>query len=102
MEMFKGFFELDIRTLMIRFNHAVNFMQVFIQFIGNLRESISSVHPPPVVWLQGPDVEARLVIPHREEVVQPVMREWFARGGGTVPGSLQNILIIFILSSHGL
>ena len=80
MEMFKGFFELDIRTLMIRFNHAVNFMQVFIQFIGNLRESISSVHPPPVVWLQGPDVEARLVIPHWEEVVQPVMREWFARG----------------------
>ena len=44
MEMLKGFFELDIRTLMIRFNHAVNFMQVFI--LGQKLDQCNPSSPP--------------------------------------------------------
>ena len=56
------------------------------QLISNLRQSISCIHSPPMVWLQRLNVETGLVVPNWEEVVQAVVGQGFDRRRCAVPG----------------
>ena len=89
----KCFLQLDVHILVLSLHLDVDLVQVLLQLVHHLGQSIAGVHPPPVVRLESSDVETWLVISEGEEVVESVMGLRLEWRSGAVPGCLQSILI---------
>jgi hypothetical protein len=58
-------------------------------FVGDSSDGVRVVHPFPVIRERGTDVDRRLLVPVRQEVVLPVVGERLDRRGHAVPSGCQ-------------
>ena len=69
--------------------YAKCFKKISHHFVGDSSDGVRVVHPFPVIRKRGPDVDRRLLVPVRQEVVLTVVRERLDRGSHAVPGGGQ-------------
>ena len=56
----KRLLQLHVRAVVVGLNHVVDLVQVLLQLLSDPGEGVAGVHPPPVVWLEGSDVQTGL------------------------------------------
>ena len=59
-EKVKGLLQLGLRAVLVGLDHVVDLVQPLLQLLRDPGQGVAGVHPPPVVGLQGADVEAGL------------------------------------------
>ena len=59
-ETVEGLLQLPLRAVLVGLDHVVDLVQSLLQLLGDPGEGVAGVHPPPVVGLESPDIEAGL------------------------------------------
>ena len=65
-ETVEGLLQLHLGAVLVGLDHVVDLVQPLIQLLRDPGQGVAGVHPPPVVGLEGSDVEAGL----REERIR--------------------------------
>lgn len=59
-ETLKRLLQLHIRAVLVSLDHVVDLMQPLLQLLRDPGQGVAGVHPPPVVGLEGSDIQAGL------------------------------------------